>query len=68
MNLIPPRIQSFFRPAPAMAFMVCVSLFLGLNAAASAAEAPDAGAQSNAVAPELRTPAFPAVATNLLRR
>jgi len=48
-----------------MAFMVCVSLFLGLNAAASAAEAPDAGAQSNAVAPGPNS-GVPAVATNLL--
>ncbi|MGD1086815.1 MAG: polysaccharide biosynthesis/export family protein [Verrucomicrobiota bacterium] len=65
MKLNPPRIQSFFRPAPAMAFLACVSFFLGLNAAVSAAEAPDAGTQSNAVAPGPHS-GVPAVATNLL--
>jgi protein involved in polysaccharide export with SLBB domain len=50
MNLIPPSMQFLSKPACAMALLGCISVLLGLNAAAWAAEPPPAIAQSNAVA------------------
>ena len=71
MNPIPTGIQFLSRPVRAMAFFGCISVFLGLNAAAPAAEPPPAGTQSNAVAavpnsevPTNATPNAPQPATN----
>ena len=65
MNLIPPSIQLLSRPARAMTFFGCISLFLGLNASEGVA-GPLATMQSNAAATgsnsEARMDAKPATA------
>jgi len=66
MNLIPPGIQFLSKAARATAFFGCISMFLGLNAAAGAAEPLSPITQSNAVATgsnsEARTNATPVAA------
>ena len=66
MNFTSHGIQFLIRPARAMAFLGCISVFMRLNAALLAAEPLPATTQSNAVAtgsnPEARTNATPVAA------